>query len=107
MSHLRSLPDGGNEETAAQWLRRVGPKLRAARDQGAVEDARDLKRRLRTAALKTDQVYDEVKDLCGDVHVDGHVRAAAKLGSALLKLKQAELELEEARELVMAERQRA
>lgn len=81
-------------------------QVAAAADHGRKQDADDLKRRLRLAALKADQVYDDAKAIVGDLHVDGHKRAAATVGSALLRLKQAELELEEARELVMAERQK-
>ena len=77
-----------------------------AADAGRREDADDLKKRLRLAALKTDQVYDDAKAIVGDLHVDGHKRAAAKVGGALFKLKQAEAELEEARELVMAEQRK-
>lgn len=69
-------------------------------DHGKTEDAKDLRRRLRTTALLTAGVYDDAKALIEDLRVDGHGSAAARVADGLLLLKKAEVALEEARELV-------
>lgn len=93
----------------SEWAKRVEreaqARLAARADAGRREDAADLKKRLRALALVLDCAYDDAKSIAADLGIDGHKRAAGKVGQALLRLKQAETELEEARGLVMAEQQ--
>lgn len=92
--------DREQTETATEWLRRVGPQIKAANERQRAEDVRDLRYRLRTAALAADAIYDQLRVIIADITVDGHDSAAEGANVALLRLKQAEMELERARDRV-------